>query len=119
MLKLNWYDYSDAYILIKRTISVPNIAAANGDANHTHINVKLKNCAPFNRCVTVINKTQVDTVKGIDVVMPMYNLLKYSTYYSKTSRILYQYYRDELAAGNAGAIVDFTNRVTTDSFKLK
>ena len=51
--------------------------------------------------------------------MPMYNLLKYSTYYSKTSRILYQYYRDELAAGNVGAIADFTNRVTTDSFKLK
>ena len=33
------------------------------------------------------------------------------TYYSKTLRILYQYYRDELAAGNAGAIVDFTNSV--------
>ena len=41
------------------------------------------------------------------------------TYYSKTLRILYQYYRDELAAGNAGAIVDFTNSVTADSFKLK
>ena len=36
----------------------------------------------------------------------MYNLIEYSDNYSKTSGSLSQYYRDELALNNDGAIVD-------------
>ena len=35
--------------------------------------------------------TEVDTLKNIDVIMPIYNLIEYSNTYSKTSRNLWQY----------------------------
>ena len=38
---------------------------------------------------------QVDSARDLDVLMPMYNLIEYSGYYSKTSRSVRQYYRDE------------------------
>ena len=42
-----------------------------------------------------MNNTQIHNEKDIDVVRPMYNLIKYSNNYSKTSRYLWQYFRDE------------------------
>ena len=51
--------------------------------------------------------------------MPVYNLIEYSDNCSKTSRSLWQYYRDKPAV-NAGNIAEFhTNDATTDSFKPK
>ena len=44
-----------------------------------------KNCAPFTKCISKINNTQVVNAKYIDIVIPMYTLLKYSENYSKTS----------------------------------
>ena len=37
----------------------------------------------------------------------MYNLLEYSDIYSKTSRRLWQYYRDEQALGGTNSIINF------------
>ena len=42
-----------------------------------------------------INNTDIDTAQGINIVMPMYNLIEYSHNYSKTSGSLWQYYKDE------------------------
>ena len=56
-----------------------------------------------------INNTQVDNAKGIDIVMPTYNLIKYSDNYAKTSGSLWQYYRDE----------PNNNLVNSESFKFK
>ena len=42
-----------------------------------------------------INNTQIDNTKDVDIVMPMYDLIKYSDNYAKTSGSLWQYYRDE------------------------
>ena len=42
---------------------------------------KFKNCAPFNNCISEINNTQIDTAKDIDIVMCMYNSIKYSDNY--------------------------------------
>ena len=42
-----------------------------------------------------MNNAHIANAKDLDVVMPMYNLIDYSTNYSKTSRILWQYYRDD------------------------
>ena len=53
-----------------------------------------KNCAPFTNCISEMNNTQVGNAKDIDIVMPMYNLIKYSENYSKTSGSLWQYYED-------------------------
>ena len=39
--------------------------------------------------------------------MLTYNLIEYSDNYSKTSGSLWQYYRDEPALTNAGAIANF------------
>ena len=85
MLKSSLCDYSDAYILVKGTISVNNTAAADANANNTNKKVIFKNCALFTNCISEYNNTQIDNAKDIDIVMPMYNLIKYSDNYAKTT----------------------------------
>ena len=50
MLKCSLFDYSDAYIHVKGTITVNNTAAANVKANNTNKKVIFKNCSPFTNC---------------------------------------------------------------------
>ena len=52
MLKSSLCDYSDAYIIVKETITVNNTAAADADANNTNKKVIFKNCAPFTNCIS-------------------------------------------------------------------
>ena len=78
MLVSSLCDYSDAYILVKRTIPVNNTASADADASNSNKKVIFKNCAPFTNCISEINNTRVDNAKDIDTVMPMYNLIEYS-----------------------------------------
>ena len=47
--------------------------------------VIFKNCAPFTKCISSINSTDIDNAQDIDIVMPMYNLIEYSDNYSETS----------------------------------
>ena len=75
MLKSSLCDYSDAYILVKGYIAVPNTATAGADANNTNKKVIFKNCAPFTNCINEINNTQVDNAKDIDIVMPTYSIV--------------------------------------------
>ena len=77
-------DYSNAYILVNENISVNNTAAAGAAANNTNKKVVFKNCAPFSDCISKINNIQVDNAKDIDMVMQMYNLIKYNDNYLKT-----------------------------------
>ena len=116
MLKSSLCDYSDAYILVKGTISVNKTAAAGAAANNTNRKVTFKNCAPFTNCISEINNTQIDNAKDIDIVMPMYNLIASSDNYAKTTGSLWQYCKDTPA--NNG-ITEFTAGNTTDSFKFK
>ena len=51
--------------------------------------------------------------------MPMYNLIKYSGAYLKTSGSLRQYYRDEPALNADGEILDFSADNNNTSFKVK
>ena len=69
MLKSSLCDYSDAYICVRGTITVNNSAAADADANNTNKKVIFKNCAPFTKCVSENNNTNVDDAKDIDIVM--------------------------------------------------
>ena len=119
MLKSSLCDYSDAYILVKGTITVNNTAAADANANNTDKKLIFKNCAPFTNCINEINNTQVDNAKDIDIVMPMYNLIEYSDNYAKTSGSLCQYCLDKPAVDNNNAIVNFTENNLTDSFNFK
>ena len=47
-------------------------------------NTIIKNCVPLTECISEINNTQIDNAKDINVVIPMYNLIKYGGNYSKT-----------------------------------
>ena len=98
MLKSSLCDYSDAYILVKGTITINGRGAddAARQADGRDKGVSFKNCAPFINCISEINNTQIDNAKDIDIVMPMYNLIEYSDNYAKTSGSLWQYFRDEL-----------------------
>ena len=67
MLKTSLCDYSDAYILVRGTISVTN-TAAGAVANNINKKVIFKHCAPFTNCISEINNTQIGNAKGIDIV---------------------------------------------------
>ena len=96
MLRSNLCDYADAYILVRGAITITG--AGNDDAarqaDERNKGVILKNCAPFTKCISRINNTEIDNAQDIDIVMPMYNLIEYRDNYSKTSGSLYQYYKD-------------------------
>ena len=71
MLKSSLCDYSDAYILVKGAITVPNTAATDANANNANKKVIFKNSAPFINCISKINNTQIGNAKDIDIVMPI------------------------------------------------
>ena len=91
MLKSSLCDYSDAYILVKGTITI-NGRGADAAASQAD---ERNNCAPFINCISEINNTPIENAKDIDTVMPMYNLIEYSDNYAKTTGRLWQYFRDE------------------------
>ena len=119
MLKSSLCDYSDAYILVKGTISVNNTAAQGAAANNTNKKVIFKNCAPFTNCISEVNNTQIDNAKDIDIVMPIYYLIEYSDNYAKTTGSLWQYCKDIPARDDNNRIEEFTEGNTTDSVKFK
>ena len=97
MLRSNLCDYADSDILVKGTITITGAGddAAVRRADETNKGVTFKNCAPFTKCISRINNTDVDNAHNIDIVMPMYNLREYSDNYSKTSGSLWRYYKDD------------------------
>ena len=119
MLKSSLCDYSDAYILVKGTISANNTAAAGAAANNINRKVIFKSCAPFTNCISETNNKQVDNAKDIDIVMPMYNLIEYSDNYAKATGSLWQYRKDIPARNNNDEITEFTEGNPTDSFNFK
>ena len=108
VLKPNLCDYAEAYILVDGTIRETNALNAT--------RLALKNCAPFTKCNLEINDEHVNTAENLDIVMPMYNLIKYSDNYQDSSATLYQYKRDEPPEDDA--IADVTAN-TSSSFKYK
>ena len=90
MLRSDLFDYSNAYIAVKETIT---IVRPNGGKRNKE--VTFKNNAPFINCISKINGVKIDNAEDLDVVMPMYNLREYSKNYKKTAGSLWHYYRDE------------------------
>ena len=119
MLKSSLCDYSDAYILVKGTITVNNTAAADAAANNTNKKVISKNCSPFTNCISEINNTQIDNAKDIDIVMPMYNLIECSDNHAKTTGSLWQFCNDIPARNLNDEIILFDVNKATDSFNFK
>ena len=77
MLRSSLCDYSDVYILVKGTITVPN-TRTTAASNNRNKRIMFKNCFPFTNCISKINNTEIDNAKSINIVMPMYNLIEYS-----------------------------------------
>ena len=91
MLRSNLCDYADSYILVKGTITITG-AGDDADARQADEREKgltFKNCAPFTKCISRINNTDIDNAQDIDIVMPMYNLTEYSDKYSNTTGSLW------------------------------
>ena len=116
MQKSSLCDCSDSYILVSGSIAQTPLAAGKDNNN---IQVVFKNCAPFTDCISKINKTQINNAEDTDVVMPMHNLIKYSDNYLKTSGSLLQFYRDEPALNDAGAVANFPDNSASFKYKQK
>ena len=103
MVKSNICDYSDKYIFVNGTITV---AGAGGDNATRGAD---RNYTLYIDCITKTNDTQVGNVKDLYFVMSIHKLTEYSDNYSKTSRILDQFWRDKP-----------NNNITdSESFKFK
>ena len=64
-----------------------------------------KNYVPTRDCKSEKSNSQKYIAKNLDVVMPMYNFIEYSNNYSNTSRILWQYCRDEPIVDGKGVLL--------------
>ena len=121
MLRSNLCDYSDAYILVKGTITV-TAPGVNNNANNIRDKrnrpLILKNNAPFVSCITRINGELIEDADDLYIVMPIYNLLEYSKNYGKTIGSLYNYYRGELTNDINNNFANI-NVVNSEAFKYK
>ena len=57
----NLYDYKDAYILVRGSITIMGRNFA--------IEVAFRNCAPFIKCITKIDGTILDDAEDLDLVL--------------------------------------------------
>ena len=84
MLKPTLCDYSDAYILVKQTMTVVGQGAdATSIEDRSNKQVIFKNCASFTNYVSEENNARVDNAKDINVAVPIYNLIEQSNRFSK------------------------------------
>ena len=120
MLRSNLCDYSDAYILVKGTVTVNGVVnGAENEILRRNRPLILTNNAPFVSCITKINNEFIEDADDLDIVMPMYNLLEYSQNYRKTIGSLHNYYRDELSDDNNPNNFPNTNVVNSSAFEYK
>ena len=98
MLKSSLCNYSDAYILVKGTILIAAQEGDNGDnPNNRGREVVFQNFAPL-----------LITYKKQTIHIYIYNIKEYSDNYSKSPDSLWQYYKDETALIDVGAISNFS-----------
>ena len=74
-----------------------------------------KNCVPFTKCITKIVGTTIDDAEKLDLLMPMYNIIDYSSNYSKTTGSLWFYSKNETSNSN----INIENSNSFKSFKYK
>ena len=106
ILKSNLYDYNDAFNVVTGDITV--VAAPEKQ-------VAFKNCTPFTKGITKIDETTIDDAENIDLALPIFNLIGYSSNYSKTTGTLWFYSKDETSNFNH----NIANSNNFKSFKYK
>ena len=66
MLRSNLCDYADAYILVKERIIITGAGDNNNERQADERNTGVfKNCAPFTKCISRINNTEIDNAQAI------------------------------------------------------
>ena len=85
-LKFSLCDYKDAYILVRSDMTVTTAPETQ---------VSFRNCAPFTKCITKVDRKTINDAEDLDLVMPMYNRIEYSSNYSETTGSLWFYFKDE------------------------
>ena len=85
-------DDSDVYIVVRGITTVKGI----NNAKKRSKKKAFKNNALFRLCISKIIKKLTDNAEGLDIVVLMFNLLKYSNNYSMTSGSLWNYYKVEV-----------------------
>ena len=123
MLRSDLCDYSDAYIVVKETVTVTDTDNDN-KRNKKLVYKNNKNNASSRSSISKINNRSIDNAEDLDIFMPMYNLLKYSDNYSMTSGSLWNYYRDGINddenENDANKnMVNHNKTTTSKSFKNK
>lgn len=83
MLKLSFCDYSEAYILVNRTIGITAAGSKNWDKRNKQ--VTYKNCAPFTDYISELNNSQIDNTKDLDDTIPMHNVIEFRGNHEKTA----------------------------------
>ena len=81
MLRSDCFDFSNAYIVVKGTITV-----TNPDDAKRNKSIAFKTNAPFINCISKTNSVQIDNAEDLNVVMSMYNLFGYSKNYKKNPK---------------------------------
>ena len=79
MLQSDLFYYTEAYIVVKGTITVKR--DDNRDIKSRFF--AFKNNVPFICCISNINSIIIDNAKDLDLVMPMCNLPEYSKSYNE------------------------------------
>ena len=51
------------------------------DEQMKEMDVTFKNCGRFTKYISIINNADIENAQDIDIIMPMYNLIKYSDNY--------------------------------------
>ena len=102
VLKFNLCDYNNVYFLVRGDITVRAAPATQ---------VALKNCAPFTKCITKSDEETIDDAEDLNLVMPMYNLIEYSSNYSETTGSSSFYSKDKATNFNANISNDNIQKI--------
>ena len=115
MLRWDLCDFSDAYIVVKGTITVAGVS----NSSRKNRPLAFKSNAPFIGCISNINNTLINNVEDLYVVMPVYNMIEYIKNYRNTTGSLWNYYRDELSDDTNDINNPSKNVINSESFKYK
>ena len=115
MLRSDLCDSSNAYIVVKETITV----TGTNNRSKKSRPLAFKNNAPIISSISKINITLIDNAEDLDAAVPMYNLMEYSKNYRKRVGSLWKYYRDELSDDTNTNNNPNKNGINSESFKYK
>ena len=82
VLKSNLCDYNDSDILLRVSIAI---------ARNVATRLAFKNCAPLIKCIPKIDGTILEDAEDLDLVVPIYTLLEYSSNDLNTTGSLWFY----------------------------